>query len=211
MLRETAELLYQGPWVAERYAAIDAFIETNEADLHPVTREITIKARNFSATDTFKAIYKLADLKRRCGMLIEGVDMLCVPTAPTWYTVAENLADPIGTNSRLGTYTNFVNLMGMCGLTLPTGQQSNGRPASVTFLAPDGGDHFLAGIGEEALAVAGAAVVTPATGELTACFSHVVHAVAPMYRDDGRWRSQLEGTYLAAFDAAASLLALGAS
>ncbi|HAD85721.1 MAG TPA: allophanate hydrolase, partial [Rhodospirillaceae bacterium] len=145
---DIALLLYEGPWVAERYAAIDAFIETNEADLHPVTREITIKARNFSATDTFKAIYKLADLKRRCGMLIEGVDMLCVPTAPTWYTVAENLADPIGTNSRLGTYTNFVNLMGMCGLTLPTGQQSNGRPASVTFLAPDGGDHFLAGVGE---------------------------------------------------------------
>ncbi len=145
---DIALLLYEGPWVAERYAAIDAFIETNEADLHPVTREITIKARNFSATDTFKAIYKLADLKRRCGMLIEGLDMLCVPTAPTWYTVAENLADPIGTNSRLGTYTNFVNLMGMCGLTLPTGQQSDGRPASVTFLAPDGGDHFLAGVGE---------------------------------------------------------------
>lgn len=145
---DIALLLYEGPWVAERYAAIEAFMDTNEADLHPVTRAITVKARNFTATDTFKAIYKLADLKRRCGDLIAGLDLLCVPTAPTWYTVAENLADPIGTNSNLGTYTNFVNLMGMCGLVIPTGQQSDGRPASVTFLAPDGGDRFLATVAE---------------------------------------------------------------
>ena len=74
-------------------------------------------------------------------------------------------------------------------------------------------DGLVSELGGAALAAAcealggcetGAAVVTPATGELTACFSHVVHAVAPMYRDDGRWRSQLEGTYLAAFDAAAA-------
>ncbi len=145
---DIALLLYEGPWVAERYAAIDAFIDSNEDDLHPVTRAITIKARNFNAVDTFKAQYKLADLKRRCAQAIEGVDMLCVPTAPTWYTAEENLADPIGTNSNLGTYTNFVNLMGMCGLALPTGRQSDGRPASVTLLAADGGDRFLAGIAD---------------------------------------------------------------
>jgi allophanate hydrolase len=145
---DIALLLYEGPWVAERYAAIEAFIEAHEDALHPVTRAITVKARNFTATDTFKAIYKLADLKRQCGTLIEGLDLLCVPTAPTWYTVAENLADPIATNSNLGTYTNFVNLMGMCGLVIPTGQQADGRPASVTFLAPDGGDRFLAGVAD---------------------------------------------------------------
>ena len=145
---DIALLLYEGPWVAERYAAIESFIEAHEDALHPVTRAITVKARNFTATDTFKAMYKLADLRRRCGMLIEGLDMLCVPTAPTWYTVEENLADPVQTNSNLGTYTNFVNLMGMCGLVIPTGLQSDGRPASVTFLAPDGGDRFLATVAE---------------------------------------------------------------
>lgn len=141
---DMALMLYEGPWVAERYAAIDAFMETNEADLHPVTRAITVKARNFSATDTFKGIYKLAELRRGNEMLIEGLDMLCVPTAPTWYTVEENLADPIRTNANLGTYTNFVNLMGLCGLAVPTGTQSDGRPSSVTFLARAGGDHMLA-------------------------------------------------------------------
>lgn len=140
---DIAGLLYEGPWVAERYAAIADFIATNEEDLHPVTRAIITRARNFTAVDTFNGIYALETLKRRTTPLLSGIDLLCVPTAPTWYTVAENLADPVETNSRLGTYTNFVNLLGLCGLVLPTGRQGDGRPASITFLAPDGMDRFL--------------------------------------------------------------------
>lgn len=148
---DIADLLYEGPWVAERYAAIDGFIQTNEDDLHPVTHAIISKARNFSAVDTFKGMYALETLRREIMPQLDGLDMLCVPTAPTWCSVEENLADPIGTNSNLGTYTNFVNLLGLCGLTIPTGQQSDGRPASLTFLAKDGGDKFLAQFAEEFL------------------------------------------------------------
>lgn len=142
---EVARLLYDGPWVAERYAAIEGFIAANEAHLHPVTRAVITRARDFSAADTFKGLYRLEELRRETSALLEGVDLLCVPTAPTWYTLQENLADPILTNSNLGTYTNFVNLLGLCGLAIPTGLQDDGRPASVTLLASGGLDDMLAG------------------------------------------------------------------
>jgi len=142
---EVAELLYEGPWVAERYAAIEPFIEEKPEDLHPVTRSIIAKARDFSATDAFKGLYRLAELKRVTQKILETIDLLCVPTAPTWYTVPEVLGEPVITNSNLGTYTNFVNLLGLCGIVVPTGRQSDGRPASVNILGPDGADEFVAG------------------------------------------------------------------
>ena len=144
-----ATLLYEGPWVAERYAAIRSFIEEQPDALHPVTRTIIEKARNFSAADTFAAEYALADLRRKVEPLLASVDLLCVPTAPRNATVAEVQADPVGVNSMLGTYTNFVNLLGMCGLTLPCGSRPDGEPASVTLLAPAGHDLRLAGLGHQ--------------------------------------------------------------
>lgn len=144
-----ATLLYEGPWVAERYAAIRSFIEEQPDALHPVTRQIIEKARNFSAADTFAAEYSLADLRRKLEPLLASVDLLCVPTAPRNATVAEVEADPVGVNSMLGTYTNFVNLLGMCGLTLPCGSRPDGEPASVTLLAPAGHDLRLAGLGQQ--------------------------------------------------------------
>jgi allophanate hydrolase len=85
----------------------------------PVTRQIIGKARDFSAADVFAAEYALADLRRAVEPSLASVDLLCVPTAPRNATVAEVLADPVGVNSMLGTYTNFVNLLGLCGLALP--------------------------------------------------------------------------------------------
>lgn len=143
-----AQLLYEGPWVAERYAAIRSFIEVQPDALHPVTRKIIEKARNFSAADTFAAEYALADLRRRVEPLLASVDLLCVPTAPRNPTVEQVLADPVGVNSMLGTYTNFVNLLGLCGLTLPCAPRPDGEPASVTLLAPDGHDLGLAALAE---------------------------------------------------------------
>ena len=160
-----AELLYDGPWVAERYAAIEAFLADHEDALHPVTRNIIAPARNYSAVDAFKGLYALEALKREVAPLLESVDLLCVPTAPTWYTVAENRADPIGTNSNLGSYTNFVNLLGLCGLVLPTGEQPDGRPASVTLLAREGRERGLAAF---ARAVESEGDVPPSNGSAAA-------------------------------------------
>ena len=141
---DIAALLYEGPWVAERYAAIRGFIEANPEALHPVTRQIIGKAPAFSAADAFTASYRLADLRRAVEPLLASVDLLCVPTAPRNPTVAEVAADPVGVNSMLGTYTNFVNLLGLCGLSLPCAHRPDGEPASLTLLAPAGHDLRLA-------------------------------------------------------------------
>ncbi len=141
---DIAALLYEGPWVAERYAAIRGFIEERPEALHPVTRQIIGKAPAFSAADAFTASYRLAGLRRAVEPLLASVDLLCVPTAPRNPTVAEVAADPVGVNSMLGTYTNFVNLLGLCGLSLPCAPRPDGEPASLTLLAPAGHDLRLA-------------------------------------------------------------------
>ncbi len=108
---ETAALLYEGPWVAERFAAVAPFLAKHRRDMHPVTRQIVEKAKAFSAADAFAGIYRLEALRRATEPIWRGIDALVVPTAPCAPTLAEVAADPIGPNSRLGTYTNFVNLL----------------------------------------------------------------------------------------------------
>lgn len=141
-----ANLFYEGAWVAERYAAIAEFMAGKEDSLHPVTRKIIGGARSLSAADAFRGLYSLQDLMVKLGPVIASVDMICVPTAPRHYTVDEVLADPIVTNSRLGTYTNFVNLLDLCGMAVPTGKRSDGLPMSVTLLAPAGQDALVASL-----------------------------------------------------------------
>jgi len=140
----TANLLYEGAWVAERYAAVKGFFDSSEASFHPVTRKIYGGAKSLSAADAFNGLYALQALKQKVAPLIASVDLLCVPTAPRHYTRAELDAEPIRENSRLGTYTNFVNLLDMCGISVPTGKRADGLPASVTLLAPSGRDGLTA-------------------------------------------------------------------
>ena len=145
----TADLLYEGAWVAERYAAIDAFMDRHEDALHPVTARIIGGARKLSAADAFKGLYALQAYKAKLAPVIASVDLLCVPTAPTHYTVAAVTADPITTNSRNGTYTNFVNLLDLCGIAVPAGQRRDGLPMSVTLLAPAGADHLTTALAHD--------------------------------------------------------------
>ncbi|MGV1794488.1 allophanate hydrolase [Rhizobium sp. A37_96] len=144
-----AELLYEGAWVAERYAAVKDFFDTSAASFHPVTRKIYGGAKQLSAVDAFRGLYALQDLKQKVAPLIASVDVLCVPTAPTHYTRADLEAEPIRENSRLGTYTNFVNLLDLCGIAVPAGTRSDGRPASVTLLAPWGRDGLTASLARD--------------------------------------------------------------
>ena len=143
-----AQLLYEGPWVAERRAAIRAFMNANPEALHPVTRAILAKADAISATDTFEAIYTLASLKRRTEPVWRAIDALMVPTAPIAPTLADLATDPITPNSRLGTYTNFVNLLDLSALAVPGPFRADGFPAGVTFIGPRGADLRLAALGE---------------------------------------------------------------
>ncbi len=130
--------------------------------MHPVTRTIIGGARRLTAADAFKGLYALQAFKAKLAPVLASVDLICVPTAPTHYTVEQVLADPIGTNSRNGTYTNFVNLLDLCGIAVPTGTRSDGLPMSVTLLATAGHDALVAGLGRELHA--GTATTLGATG-----------------------------------------------
>ncbi len=144
-----ARLLYEGPWVAERYLTARALIASSPESLLPVTRQIVLAGAHGTAADAFAAFYQLEELRRVSDHTFRSVDALVLPTAPTIYTVEQVLADPIDLNSRLGTYTNFVNLLDLCGLAVPASMRSDGKPFGVTLLAPAGKDAELAAIGRE--------------------------------------------------------------
>lgn len=145
-LHAVARLLYEGPWVAERYAATKPLIETQPEAFHPVTLKIIAGATKLTAVGAFEAIYQLAKLKRKTAPIFRSVDCLAVPTIPRAYTVDEVDADPITLNSNLGSYTNFVNLLDLAAIAVPTGMRSDGLRSSLTIIAPSGTDGMLAGI-----------------------------------------------------------------
>jgi allophanate hydrolase len=144
---ELAVLLYEGPWVAERFAAVESLWQLTPDAIHPVVRSIVEKASRFSATDAFRAEYRRAELTRLIETTMANVDALFVPTAPTVFTIAQVLADPIALNAKLGIYTNFVNFADMCALALPAGIRGDGLPSGITLLAPAWHDRALASFG----------------------------------------------------------------
>lgn len=133
LFAEAAALLYDGPFVAERTAAIGKFIEAHEAETDPTVRGIVLGGRARNAVETFEALYRLEALKRRAMTLFADIDVLVVPTAPTIYRVDEIAAEPVKLNSRLGTYTNFMNLLDMAGIAVPAGIRASGRAAGLPF------------------------------------------------------------------------------
>lgn len=139
-----ARLLYEGPWVAERRAAVGRFMDDQPGAMHPVTRSIFEGAGRYSAVDTYNAIYQLAELRRETEQVFAPLDALAVPTAPIFPTLADLDADPIGPNSRLGTYTNFVNLLDLAAISVPGPFRADGLPAGLTLIGRAGSDHALA-------------------------------------------------------------------
>jgi allophanate hydrolase len=144
---ETARLLYEGSWVAERYLVVRNLLASSPDSIHPVTREIIAAGARLTAAETFAALYRLQALRRIAERAFNNIDALVLPTVPTVYSTAQVLANPIELNSRLGTYTNFVNLLDLCGLALPAAMRTDGIPFGITLLAPAGHDALLASIG----------------------------------------------------------------
>lgn len=131
-----ARLLYEGPWVAERYAAIREFFDAYADAIHPVVREIIAGAKKFSAADTFDAVYKLEALRHEAAKTWQKIDCLVTPTAGTIYRIKEMEADPIRLNANLGYYTNFMNLLDCAAVAVPAGFQQDGLPFGITLVAP---------------------------------------------------------------------------
>ena len=190
-----AQALLYGAWIAERRA--EGF--PLEAML-PVTRQVFESAARYSAADAFKAAHRLAELKRDCDRQLGGADVLVVPAAPTIYRISEIEAEPIELNSRLGRYTNFVNLLDLAAVTVPAGFRPDGLPFGITFVGRAFTDRALAALGarfcaEPVLAQPAATTVRiavvgahlsgmPLNYQLTELGARLVRAVrtAPLYR-----------------------------
>ena len=142
--RDAAALLYQGPWVAERHAAVGAFIDAQPDAAHPVVAGIIKQANAYDATAAFTGQYRRAALRRAAEESLADYDFLLVPTAPTMPRIADVLARPVELNSQLGYYTNFVNFFDMAALAVPGESRPDGLPAGVTLIGGAGSDHLLA-------------------------------------------------------------------
>jgi allophanate hydrolase len=131
---QAAQLLYKGPWVAERFAAISAFIAEHKADMDPTVSQIISGAANYSAVDVFEASYKLETIKRSTAAAWQMFDFMLLPTAPRTFTINEIAQSPVERNSILGHYTNFVNLLDLAAVALPAGMRPDGLPFGVSLI-----------------------------------------------------------------------------
>ncbi|AHC25915.1 MULTISPECIES: allophanate hydrolase [Mycobacteriaceae] len=129
------ELLYQGPWVAERLVVFGDFLAAEPDSIHPVVRDILRSGAKYTAVDAFAALQRLQELRAEVSRIWCDIDAMVVPTIGTTFTVDEVLARPIDTNTMLGHYTHFGNLLDLLGVAIPLGRTRDGRPHSATVLS----------------------------------------------------------------------------
>lgn len=164
--QQAAQLLYQGPWVAERLAAIEAFLKSSPDAVHPVVRGIISGGARYSAVDTFRAQYRLAELRRAAEAEWRKMDVLLLPTTGTIYRIADVEQHPVELNTNLGYYTNFVNLFDLAALAIPAGVRPNGLPFGVSLIGPAFSDRAL-------LAIASRTPATPACIQVAVVGAHL--------------------------------------
>ncbi|WP_250475716.1 allophanate hydrolase [Caballeronia sp. GAFFF1] len=145
---EAAQLLYQGPWVAERYSVVRDLMHSQPDAVLPVIRDVLAKAPGATAVELFRAQYRLQALKATCDASLDSLDFVLTPTYPRPVTLAELEADPIGPNSLLGHYTNFMNLLDYAAVATPTAFMQNGLPWGVTVFGRAFTDQYLLGVAD---------------------------------------------------------------
>jgi allophanate hydrolase len=136
-------LLYQGPWVAERLVEFGDFLTEHPDEIHPVVRSIFEGGRRYTAVDAFAGMQRLQELRAVVAKVWRDVDVLVVPTIGRTFTVTEVLASPVDTNTVLGHYTHFGNLLDLAAVAVPAGTTADGRPVSVMLLGAAGTDDVL--------------------------------------------------------------------
>lgn len=145
---KTAELLYQGPWLAERLESVHEFVSNNAEAVHPVVKKILIDGKEYSAMEAFRGFHRLAELKQEASQVMEEIDALVTPTTGTAFTIEEVLEKPIERNSQLGYYTNYVNLLDLSAVAVPTGRFDSGAGFGVTVLGSKGSDAIVSAVGQ---------------------------------------------------------------
>ena len=161
IFREAAELLYSGPWVAERFAAVGEFLQTQSEGVNEVVKNIILGGAKYSAADAYRSAYRLEALKQRALDAWKEMDFLLLPTAGTIYRREAVLADPIRLNSNLGFYTNFVNLMDLAALAVPAGFRSDGLPFGVSLIGPAFSDESLLALAARYLGESPSEITSP--------------------------------------------------
>ncbi len=146
--RKAASLLYKGPWVAERLAAIEEFLAGDPETVDATVGAIIRGAKEHDAVDAFEGAYALAELRRTTAAVWEMVDFLLLPTTPTHYTIEQVLASPVELNANLGFYTNFVNLLDLAAVAVPAGFKPNGLPFGVTLVGTAFADDGLLNVAD---------------------------------------------------------------
>jgi amidase/allophanate hydrolase len=144
--QDAGRMLFDGPWIAERHAALSPFLDVHRDDLLDVTRSILRTADRYSAGAAFAGMHRLGRMRRAVAQQFAAIEALVVPTAPRPYTIAEMIADPIRLNNRLGHYSYFANLLDLCAIAVPNGVLACGVAMGVTMLAPAWADERLAAL-----------------------------------------------------------------
>ena len=201
-LQEAAQLLYSGPWVAERTAAVAGMLASNPDAIDPTVRTVVEPGLHVSAVDLFRGIYRLAELKRHADLLWCEIDLMAFPTTGTTYRVSELLAAPIALNSALGFYTNFVNLLDMAAVAVPAGTRANATGFGVTLIGPADSDTALLDVADAYLA---AAQLAPPPLDLEGKMQTVKLAVVGAHLKDMPLHWQLtsrNATFVGAFETA---------
>jgi allophanate hydrolase len=204
-LQEAAQLLYSGPWVAERTAALADLLRDDPEAIDPTVRTVVEPGLAVGAVDVFNGIYRLAELKRHADAQWAQIDLMAFPTAGTTYRVAEMLAAPVALNSNLGFYTNFVNLLDMAAVAVPAGHRHNATGFGITLIGPADSDHALLNTAEAYLARAD--LPSPPPLDLETKMQTVKLAVVGAHLKDMPLHWQLtsrEATFVGAFETAAS-------
>ena len=145
---DAARLLYEGPWIAERFAAVGDFLKANPSGVLQVTRDIIEGGSQPSASAAFQGQYRLMALKRACEAQWTLMDFLLTPPAATIYTLAEVEADPLRLNHNLGYYTNFMNLLDLAGVAVPAGFRRDALPFGVSLVGPTSSERALLGVAD---------------------------------------------------------------
>ncbi len=204
-LLEAAQLLYGGPWVAERTAAMEGILSSNPLAVDPTVRAVVEPGKDMSAVELFNGIYRMADLKRHADLLWDEIDMLAFPTTGATYRVAEMLAAPVALNSNLGLYTNFVNLLDMAALAVPAGVRANATGFGITLIGPADTDRALLDAADTYLAAADLSAPPPL--DLEGKMQTVKLAVVGAHLKDMPLHWQLtsrEAAFVGAFETASS-------
>ena len=204
-LDEAATLLYNGPWVAERTAAIEDLLVHQPDAIDPTVREVVEPGLSIGAVEAFRGAYRMAEYKRQADLMWESVDALAFPTTGTTYRIKELAEAPVALNSHFGKYTNFVNLLDMAAIAVPAGAREDATGFGITFIGPAHSDHALLEMGQTFLKAAD--VPAPPPLDLEGRMDTVKLAVVGAHLKDMPLHWQLtsrEATFVGAFETAPS-------